>query len=173
MLQNRTRTPLDLGSVANCYVDIILITALPISACHLMSARGVLPSHALSLSHFTTIVSPQRIIFPPGYHMSPSHHTKDHFFLHQTPLPPCLPQPHHAFHIPNAVPLHPMKYLLTWHIDTSDPQFAATTAHDASPLPHSTSPCRKPQVSASTPPTPPLSPAACQCTSPVSMFPLL
>ena len=115
-------------------------------------------------------MSPHRTIRPPLGHLSASQHTEARRSLHQTLLPPYLPQPHHAFHIPNAVPLHPMKYLLTWHIDTSDPQFAATTAHDASPLPHSTSPCRKPQVSASTPPTPPLSPAACQCTSPVSIF---
>ena len=162
MLQNRTRTPLDLGSVANCYVDIILITALPISACHLMSARGVLPSHALSLSHFTTIVSPQRIIFPPGYHMSPSHHTKDHFSLHQTPLPPCFPQPHHAFHIPNAAPLLPPKYLLTLHAAASEAPFATTMAHSAYPLPRRPSPCCKSQLLAPTPITPSLLSAACQ-----------
>ena len=40
MFQPRTGTPLDLGPVANCCVDIILIPALPFSALHPMSLRG-------------------------------------------------------------------------------------------------------------------------------------
>ena len=56
-----TGTPLDLGSVANCYVAIILIPDPPFSARHPMSTWGVLPAHTPSISPLLTVVSPQRI----------------------------------------------------------------------------------------------------------------
>ena len=43
MLQPRTGTSPDLGSVDNCYLAILLITALPFSAHHPMSAWGGYP----------------------------------------------------------------------------------------------------------------------------------
>ena len=131
-----------------------------------------LPAHAPYLSTLPTVVSPQRVIFSPGRHLSPSHHTEAHLSLHHNPLPPCLPHPHHAYLIPNAVPLKPHKSILTSHSDASEPPFSATTAHGVSPLHSIPYPCRKPQVLASTPPPTPLLPDAYQCTSSVSEFPL-
>ena len=47
MFQPWTGIPLDLGSVANCYISILLIPAPPFSDRHLMSARGVYPLMSL------------------------------------------------------------------------------------------------------------------------------
>ena len=77
MLQTRTGTPPDLGSVDNFYVAILLNPALPFYACHLMSSGGGRwgTCYALSLSPFTTAMSPHRIIQPPGNHLFLYQHT--------------------------------------------------------------------------------------------------
>ena len=91
------------------------------------------------------------------------------------PIAPCIRLRYlpasSALTTPAGFPTVPPKPLLTLHSAASEPPFAATTALGSSPLPHNPSFCRKSQVSASTPPTPPLSSAACQCTPPVSEFP--
>ena len=88
MFQTWAGTPLDLGSVTNCCVAVLINPYPPLSALHQMSTRGGLTSCAHSISPFPTVVSPRRIIIPPVRHLSPSHHTKAHHSLHHTPLPP-------------------------------------------------------------------------------------
>ena len=170
MFRPRTGTPLDLGSVANCCVAIILIPAPPFYARHPMYSRGGIPAHALSLFPLPTAVYPTMIIIPPGSHLSPYHHTNAHHYLYHTLLPPCLPLPYHSCRIFNAMALPPPKYLLTSHSATSELPFVATMAHSASPLPRIPYTCSKPQVSSSTAPTIPLSPVAYRFTYPVSMY---
>ena len=169
MFQPRIGTPPDLGSVTNFYVAILLITAppfLPATQC----LPGGITDHAPPLSPFLTVVSPHRIICPPGHHLYPSQHTHARHYLHKNKLPSCLSRLCLACRIPNAVPLPPSKFLPTSHSAAPELPFAATTAHGAFPLPWSPSTCIKPKLSAPMPPTPPLSPEACQCTSPVYMF---
>ena len=131
---------------------------------------GELPAHDPSISTLPTIVSSHRIIFPPEHHLSPSQHTKSHCSLHQTALPNYLPRPRHACRIPNDVPLSPPRYLLPSYSASFGLTFTTNMAQCAPLLPCISSPCRKFQVSSSTPPTPPISPAACQCRPPVSGF---
>ena len=120
-----------------------------------------------------TVYSPHRIICPPGRHLSLSQHTKVLHSLSHNPLPPHFPCLFHALQIPNAKPLPLSKYLLTLYSAASDPPFTVTTAHGASPLPRILSLYRKPQVLDSTPSNPPLLPAYCQYTPPVSVLPPL
>ena len=134
--------------------------------------RGGVPDPAPYLSPLPAFVYPHRIIRPPGRHLSQSHHIKAHRSMYQTPLPPCLPRPCLSFRITNASPLPLPEYLLTSHSAASYLPFAATTSHCAFSLPCSPSSCCKYPALVSTPPTPPLSPYACQCTPPVSGSPL-
>ena len=133
---------------------------------------GGLPAHAPSLSSLPVVVSPHRIICPPGHHLSLYQHTEAHQSLHQTPLPLYHPLPRYACRIPNAAPLSLPKYLLMSHSAASKTPFSVTTALGASPLSRSLQPYRKSTVSDSTPPNPPLLPAACKGMPPVSGFPL-
>ena len=125
---------------------------------------GEVPEPALTLSTVPDVVSPQRIIFPPGRHLSPYQHTEVHHSLHRTPTPllPCLPCPLHACRISNASILPPSKSPLTHHSSTSWPLFSANTDPGDSPLPHSMYPCNRPPGLVATSPTPPLLPTACQ-----------
>ena len=134
---------------------------------------GRLPDPASSLFQFLTALSPHRIICPPGRHLSLSQHTKVLLSLNHNMLSPHLLRSCHACRIPDAITLPMTKYLLASQLVTSETSFAATMDHSASSLPRSLSPYLRPQVPASTPPVPPLSPVACQFTSPVSAFPLL
>ena len=167
-----TDTPLDLGTVDNFYIAIILIPSLPFYAFHLMSARGE-ATHSvpfpLSPDNYNVFTQDH---FPPRRHLSPSQHKEANRSLHQATLPPLLTHPHRACCITNAAPWPPSKYHLKPHSADSNPPFSDTTAHGASPLPLSPYTCRKSQVLASMPPTPPLFPASCQCMSPVSELPL-
>ena len=172
MFQPRERTTLDLGSVANWYVAILLIPAPPFSARHPMISRGGLPSRSPYLYPLPTAIPACRIILPTGNCLSPSQHTEAHRFLHQTPLPPCLTRTCYDCWIPNDAPLPLPKYILTSHSAASEPPFAPITARGVSSLCCSLYLCHKPQLLASIPSTPLLSHTACQCTSPVSMFPL-
>ena len=133
---------------------------------------GGIPAHAPSLSSLTTVMYPHRIILPPMSHLSPTQNTKSHLSLHQTLLPPFLPRPHHACRVTNATPLPPPKSLLMSDSASSKPPFSAATDYGASSLCRRPSPCRKPQVLVSAPPTPPLLPAACKFISSVSEFSL-
>ena len=54
MFQPWTWTPPDLGSVANCYISILLWPAPPFSARHPMSTRGGYPLTPLPYLHFLT-----------------------------------------------------------------------------------------------------------------------
>ena len=137
-----------------------------------MSARGGLTNHTSSISPLSDVLSTHRIILPPGHHLYPSQNNEAHRSLHQIPLPTWPTCPRHACRIINAVPLPPSKSVITSHSAASEPLFATTTAHGASPLPRSPHPCCKYPVLASSPPTPPLSPDACQCAPPVSGFPV-
>ena len=172
MFQPQTGNPTDLGSISNFYVAILFVPDPPFYACHLMSARGGIPSHAPSLSPLLNVRSPHRIICPPRRHLSLSHHNEVRSSLYLTLLHPCLPLPLYACSIPYAAPLLPPKYLLTLHSAASDPPFAATMAYGASPLRRILSTYCKPQLLVLTSPTPPLASAACQFTPPVSVFPL-
>ena len=91
MFQPQRETPPDLVSVSNCYVDILLILALPFLSATRCPPRG-LPANALSLSPLPIVVSSHRIIHPPGHPLSPSQNTKSCRSLNQTLLPTCLPQ---------------------------------------------------------------------------------
>ena len=115
VFQPRTGAPLDLLSVTNSYVAILLLPALPFSCPPPDICPGGLPAHAPSLSPFTTVMSPHRIILPLGHHIYPSQHTKAHLSLNQILLPPCLRRPHHACRIPNTALFPPPKCLLTPH----------------------------------------------------------
>ena len=167
MFQPRTGTPPDLGSVANFYVAILIITDLPFSALHPMSARGGLPAHAPTLYHFPTVASTHRIIHPPESHLSPYQHTKAHRSLHQNPLPTCLTLHHYNYRIPNAMLLPLTKSLIMLHSDTFYLLFVTTTSPGAPPFPCIPYTYCISQVSPSTPPTTPILPASCQCTPPV------
>ena len=165
MFQPQAGNPPDLVSINNCYVDMLLILTLPFRTDTRCPPGGGLPTHGTSLSPLLTVYSSHRIIFPPGRHLSPSYHTEVLHSLNQNPLPTHLPCPCHTFPIPNDKPFLPPISLLTLHSAASETPFDNTTAHDASPLPRSLSTYRN-----LTPPTPPLPPAACQCTCPVSAF---
>ena len=78
----RTRTPPELGSVANFYVAIFLKPDQTFSARHPMSVWGGLPAYAHYLYPFPTVVYPHRIIFPTGCHLYPSQHNVVHCSLH-------------------------------------------------------------------------------------------
>ena len=153
MFQPQTVTPLYLGFIVTCYVSYstLLNPLRPSLPSAWFPSGGGCPHPPLATLPSTSVVHPHRIIRPPGHHLSPSHNTKACFSLHQTPLPPWLPCPFHACRIPNSAPFPPPKYLLPSHSYASDPPFSATVAHDASPLLHRLSSCRKPQVLASTP----------------------
>ena len=133
ILQTQTGKPPDLGSVDNCYVAIICITATPFYFPPPDFRPGGLPAHSHPLYPFPTVMSPRRNICPHGRHLYPYQHTKAHRPLYQIPLPPCLPHPLHAFRIPNAMHLSPSKYILTLHSDASEPPFFATTSHSTTP----------------------------------------
>ena len=172
MIQTCKRTSPDLGFVANCHIAM-RISPTPSFPPATRCPPRQLPAPDPSLFPFPTVLFPHKIIFSPGRHLSPSQHTKVLRFLTQTPLPPLLPPPCHACRITNAVPLPPPKYLLTSHSTASDPPFSATTDQGASPLPRRPSPYCKPQVSASTLPTPSLFPDDYQCKTPMSVFPII
>ena len=172
MFQPRTGTSIYLGFITNGYIAMLLCTSppfLPATRC----PPGGLPAPAPSLPRLPAVFSLHRIIFPPRCNLYPSQNTDILSSLNQIPLPPLLPHPLHACQITAAAPLTPQKFLLTRPSAASKPPFSASTSHCASSLPRIPYTYHKPQLSPSTPPTPPLLPAAYQCTSPVSMLPLL
>ena len=134
---------------------------------------GVQPTPAPSLSPLSTVLSPHRIICPPGHTLSPSKHTKILCYLIQIQLPPPIPRPHDAFQIPVATPLPSPKYLLTFPSAVSEPPSTSTTAHSDSPIPRIPYPYCKTHILVSMPTTPSLPSVAYKYTSPVSEPPLL
>ena len=91
MLQPQKRTPPDLGSIANCYVAILLSTARsfpPVTWC--LPGRG-LPDPKSSLYPLPTVLFPHRIIRLPRRHLYLAQHTKFLWYLNQNPLPPQPP----------------------------------------------------------------------------------
>ena len=99
MLQPQKGTSLDLGYVANCYVALLLIPA-PLFCLSPDVCPGGQPALAPSIFTYPTVLYPHSIILPSGSLLSPYRHTNILCYMIQIQLPPPVPRPFHACHIP-------------------------------------------------------------------------